>query len=210
MPSANSRRISLWIKVPFSLLVVAIVYNYLPQYGVANFLWYSDIALFLVCIDLWLEGGLLISMLSVGVLLYELGWCAIFITKIVFADFTPDYGVDLFDSSLPTVIRGLSLFHLLLPVLIIWLLFRFGYDRRALKYQSVFTVILLTACYLFTEPHRDVNWAFGLGNAVQTTLPPLLYLVLYMIATFFIVCLPMHLFLCKLCESERLRFITEQ
>jgi hypothetical protein len=210
MPGTQPRAISLWIKLPFTILVLAIIWNYLPQYGVANFLWFSDIALFLLCIELWVGSGILVSMVAVGVLLYELGWCVVFLTKVVFADFTPDFGVDVFRSQLPAVVRALSLFHLVLPVVTIWLLFRLGYDRRALKYQSAFGALVLVACFLFTDPQRDINWAFGLGNVAQTTVPPLTYLVLYMIATFFITYWPSHWFLCRLCERGHLSFIPKK
>jgi hypothetical protein len=38
----------------------------------------------------------------------------------------------MFDSRLPLFTRGLSLFHGWLPLLLVWLLFRLGYDPRAL------------------------------------------------------------------------------
>ena len=39
----------------------------------------------------------------------------------------------MFDQHLPLFTRGLSLFHGWLPLLLVWLLFRLGYDKRALS-----------------------------------------------------------------------------
>jgi len=202
--------ISLWIKLPFTLLTLLVIVSYYRHFGLSNFLWFSDLALFMICIELWLQTGWLTSMLVVGVLLYESGWCIIFLTKLAFADFTPGLGIDVFNTSLPPLIRYLTLFHLLLPPFIIWLLVRLGYDRRGLRYQVAFAIVIMFCCYCFTDPSLDINWAFGLGNQVQTALPPLLYLITMMTVMFFIAYLPMHLLMCKLCESKRIYFIAER
>src|SRR5205814_618349 len=64
--------IPLWIKVAYTLMVAVIVPVYLAYYGPANFLWFSDVALVVTGVALWLESPLLVSMMTVGVLLPEL------------------------------------------------------------------------------------------------------------------------------------------
>ena len=58
----------------------------------------------------------------------------------------------LFDPHLPLFTRGLSLCHAWLPVLLVWLLFRVGYDRRALNYWIILAAMLMAVGYLFTPP----------------------------------------------------------
>jgi len=42
----------------------------------------------------------------------------------------------MFDTRIPKWIRALSLFHVVLPVLMLWMLHRLGYDPRALPAQT--------------------------------------------------------------------------
>jgi hypothetical protein len=56
-------------------------------------------------------------------------------------------------------VRLLSLFHLALPVLLLWALRRVGYHRRALVIQSVVAAILI-ALGRFVGPGANVNFAW--------------------------------------------------
>src|SRR5439155_14563924 len=68
------RRIAFWLKVAYTAFVVALVPIYRRQYGWRNFLWFSDIALFMTLPALWLERPLLASMPAVSVLVPEAAW----------------------------------------------------------------------------------------------------------------------------------------
>src|SRR5207237_9362777 len=74
--------IPLWIKVAYTLMVAVIVPVYLAYYGPANFLWFSDVALVVTGVALWLENPLLVSMMTVGVLLPELLWTVTVFTRL--------------------------------------------------------------------------------------------------------------------------------
>lgn len=65
----------------------------------------------------------------------------------------------------------MSLFHLWLPPLLIWMLSRLGYDKRALPVQTIFGSAVLIASYRLTAPEENVNWVFGIG-AVQKNRRP--------------------------------------
>jgi hypothetical protein len=104
----------------------------------------------------------------------------------------------MFDESLPLYLRALSLYHLTLPPLILFLLLRLGYDRRALVVQTLLAWIVLPLCYLVTDPADNINFVFGPGKEPQTLLPPLLYLALEMVLAPLIIFLPLHLLLRRL------------
>jgi len=61
-------------------------------------------------------------------------------------------------------LRALSLFHVLLPVLLLWLLYWLGYDRRALPATMLLCWVVLPVTYLFTDPAQNINWVFRLGG----------------------------------------------
>jgi hypothetical protein len=91
------------------------------------------------------------------------------------------------------LLRCLSLFHLALPPTLLFLLYRFGYDERALALQTLLTLVVLAVTYLVTNPEKNINWVFGAGSKPQTLLPPLVYLGFEMVALPLFVFLPTHL-----------------
>lgn len=70
----------LWLTAPYTGFVVVLVPVYWRNYSPANFLWFSDIALFAVLISLWTGRRPPYSMMAVGVLPLELAWVADFLT----------------------------------------------------------------------------------------------------------------------------------
>ena len=79
----------------------------------------------------------------------------------------------MYDSKLPLYLRSLSLFHLALPPTLLFLLYRFGYDRRALIYQTLLTWVVLIVTYVATDPEKNINWVFGPGNKPQQLVAPI-------------------------------------
>src|SRR2546423_10095990 len=78
-----SHKIPLWLKIAYTLLICLIVPVYWREYGPANFLWFSDLALLLTLPALWFESRLLASMMAVSVLLLDLTWNVDFFTRLL-------------------------------------------------------------------------------------------------------------------------------
>ena len=199
MPISQGR-IPLWIKITYGLFLCILVPVYWREYGPSNFLWASDIALFVVFVAVCLENRLLNSMMAIGVLPFELAWNLDFLASL--AGFRllgmTSY---MFNAELPLYLRGLSLYHVMLPIVVIFLLRRLGYDQRALLVQTLLVWIVLPITYLLTEPADNINLVFGLGKEPQTTMHPLLYLTLEMILVPIVICLPAHLVLRRIVRS---------
>ena len=106
------------------------------------------------------------------------------------------------ESTYPLFVRLLSLFHLWLPWLLIWLVYRDGYDRRALIIQTLVCWLVLLASYWLCPPDKNINWVYGFGSQPQTYLPPTLYLLLLMAAIPTVVYVPTHLVLRWLSRSR--------
>ena len=84
---------------------------------------------------------------------------------------------------------------MVLPFLLLWLVSRVGYDRRAWMAQTLVAWVVLPVCYCCTKPSDNINWVFGPGQQPQTWMAPRLYLALLMV--FFPLCVyvPTHLVL---------------
>jgi hypothetical protein len=123
------------LKIAYTLFVCAVVPIYWRQYGPANFLWFSDIALLALVPALWLENALLVSMMAVSIVFFEALWNIDFFFRLATGRSLIGLSAYMFDTTIPLFIRGLSGFHIILPVLLLWILHRLGYDQRAFLWR---------------------------------------------------------------------------
>jgi hypothetical protein len=190
--------IPLWLKIADTLFVCLIVPIYWRRYGPANFLWFSDIALLLTVPALWFESPLLVSMTALAVTLPELAWNIDFFVRASTGVSLLGLAAYMFNRGIPRFVRTLSLFHVGLPLLPIWLLYRLGYDKRALIAQTVVASVILPLSYFFSDPRQNINWVYGFGAKPQTRIPAVWFLIFLILLFPFALYLPIHLVLGKL------------
>ncbi len=183
------------IKFAHTAFVCVPVPIYWHYYGPSNFLWFSDIAVLASVVALWTRSPLLASTQTLSVAALELIWTFDFLARLIFGVQLLGLSGYMFDSTLPLSLRALSLFHLWLPWLLIWTIYRFGYNRRALPIQTLVCWIVLPTSYFVSTPHENINWVYGLADHPQTTLPPGIYLLLLMAAIPALVYVPTHFLL---------------
>jgi hypothetical protein len=183
------------LKIAYTLFVCLLVPIYWRQYGLVNFLWFSDIALLVLVPALWLESPLLISMMALAVVLPELVWNVDYFFRLATGVSLIGLTSYMFDATIPPFIRGLSLFHVALPVVLIWMLSRLGYDGRALLWQTLVAAAVLPLSYFLSNPRENVNWVYGLGEKPQTKVPAPLFVLLLILLFPVGVYLPTHLLL---------------
>jgi hypothetical protein len=191
-------QIPLWVKVTYTAFLCMLVPVYWAHYGPRNFLWFSDVALFTTAAALWLESPLLASMMALAVALPELVWNLDFFVRLTTRRQLFGLSGYMFDAATPRYLRALSLFHVALPAVLVWLVCRLGYDRRAWVAQSLVALVLLPVTYWLTDPAENVNWVHGLGAAPQSRVPPGLYLAGLMAAFPLLLYLPTHWLLLRL------------
>jgi hypothetical protein len=188
----------LWIKIAYTLLVVVIAVIYSFKYSLGNYLWFSDIGLLATVPALWFESSLLASMMVVGLLLPEALWNASFFWQLLTGKRISGLTDYMFDPRIPLYVRALSLFHVLLPVLLLWMIAQLGYAQTAWIAQTALAWIVLPLTYWLTDPKENVNWVHGPGAEPQKRLPPLIYLGLVMIAFPVLLYFPTHILLLSL------------
>jgi hypothetical protein len=175
---------------------------YWINYGPTNFLYFCDVALLLTLVGMWKENALLISLPAVGILLPQALWCTDFLVQAFGGRLTGMTGY-MFDENRSLFLRGLSLFHGWLPFLLVYLVRKLGYDRRALIGWSLIAVLLCLIAYFLLpaagatleNPNtpRNINYVFGMDDAQpQQWMPQLAYLGTWMVALVGIVFIPTH------------------
>jgi len=200
--------IPLAAKVCGTAFLVVLIPIYWHTYGPTNFLWFCDAALIMTVAGMWLESSLLISMCAVGILLPQCLWLADFGSNLLGIHLLGLTGY-MFDRHMPLFIRGLSLFHGWLPVLLVWLLVRLGYDKRALSAWTGVAAGLVLVCYLFTPPAGahpansnipiNLNYVYGFNEQrPQTWINQNLYVILWLGVLWLLAFLPTHLALRKI------------
>ena len=195
----SGKDVPLWLKLGFTLLAVVVFIAYWDYYGPVNYLWFSDIALFLLVPALWLGSRLIVSTMAIAVLFAEIVWILDFITL---SHFTVLTGY-MFDPEVALYIRVLSaMFHIAIPMVILYMLFQFGYDKRGLPLQSLIAMVVLPLSYVFSEPEKNINLVFGLTGP-QDLIHPWLYLVLLWIAMVLALYIPTHLLLNRFFSKGR-------
>ncbi len=201
-------KIPLAAKLAVTAFLAVLVPIYWHAYGPTNFLWFCDAALILTVAGMWWESARLISMCAVGILLPQCLWLADFASQLLGIHLLGLTGY-MFDPRLPLFTRGLSLFHGWLPLLLVWLLVRVGYDQRALSAWTGLAAALVFVCYFFTPPAGahlanpnipiNLNYLYGFNDQQpQTWVNQNLYVLLWLGALWLGAFLPTHLALRKI------------
>jgi len=187
-------RVPLWLKIGWTLWLLVWAPIYWRQYGAQNFLFFCDIGNVLIGIGLWLESALVFSWVASGLLLFQ-SLYAIDLAGTLLLERHLIGGTEyMFDPGLSLLIRLLSLFHVVTPPLLLWAIWRLGYDARGWKFQTAMAWIVVPINH-YWRPEMDVNWARGLFFREQHAIPHLAYLLIYLIAVPAFVYFPSHLFL---------------
>ena len=201
-----------WLRWAFTGFMLVLTPVYWANYGPTNFLYFCDAALFLTLVAVWTDNALLASMSAVGILVPQFFWCVDFGAELLGIHLTGMTSY-MFDGNRSLFLRGLSLFHGWLPFLLCYLVFRLGYDRRALKVWTALACALCLIAFFLLPPAgailadpkwpRNINYVFGLDDAQpQKWMAPGLYLVVWILALFTLAYLPTHLALAKLTAAR--------
>ena len=200
--SRRRGRIPIALKLAYTAFLSVLVPLYWMNYGPTNFLYFCDVALLLTLVGMWSENRLLVSMPAVGILVPQALWVVDFVGHGLGFHLTgmTDY---MFDGDRSLFLRGLSLFHGWLPFLLVYLVARLGYDRRAFRCWTALAWALCLVCFAFMPPAGavmadprlpvNINYVWGLSDTKpQDWMSPGLYLLAWMVALVTLAYAPVH------------------
>ena len=177
--------------------------TYAVVYGFGNFLHLCDVAVILTCAGLWRGSPLLLSMQALNILIdltwdLDLGW------RVVTGRHLLGGTEYMWDGRYPLWVRLLSLFHVLLPVVLLWALRRVGYDRRALAVQSVLGLVLIAGARAL-GPEVNVNYAWQDPFFHRAWGPAAVHVLLIFAGLIAVVYAPAHGVLSRVCPAPKSR-----
>jgi hypothetical protein len=100
----------------------------------------------------------------------------------------------MFERERPLFLRALSLFHVALLPVMLFLLLRLGYDPAAFPAMVLLGWAILLASFRLTDPASNINWVHRLGSRPAPA-SPALYLAALMVAYPLLVFFPAHVLL---------------
>jgi hypothetical protein len=201
----TAARVPLGLKLAYTAYMAVLIPVYWHYYGPTNFLYFCDVSLIFTLIAIWPENALLISMCAVGILVPQALWVIDFLANA--AGFSllgmADY---MFNPSYSPFLRVLSLFHGWLPFLLVYLVWKIGYDRRAFLAWTGLAWVLLLVCFFAMPPPMpdpgltpvNINYVWGMSDyAAQTWVPPYVWLAGLLIGLPLLAFAPTHLVLAR-------------
>jgi hypothetical protein len=210
--AASSSRISLWLKLALTAFVAVLVPFYLREYGPTNFLFFCDVALLMTLVAVWLESPLLVSMPAVGILLPQALWQIDFLGGFIGHPITGMTNY-MFNEAYTLMARGLSFFHFWLPLLLLYLVARLGYDRRGLIGWTLLAWVLQCICFFAMPPGPppadrpnmpvNIDYVYGFGSEPQTWMPAGAFFALMLIGLPLLIFLPTHLLLNRMFGASK-------
>ncbi len=196
----SSAPFSYWVVLPYTLFLAVLIPVYWTYLGPQNFLWGCDIALGMTLYALWRRSSLLASMAVLVTLIPDILWITDFTVQLISGRDVLGLGMTayMFDQNMPVFVRALSGFHLFLAPLLLWMIYRIGYDRRAFYWQTGIAWLVLPLSYLFTDPERNINWVRGVGDLPPTWMPAPLFVIVIMVVVPAFIFWPTHWFMRRL------------
>jgi hypothetical protein len=157
--------IPLWFKLAYTAFVIYVMAVWWKHYGWTNFLWFSDIAFIGAVPAMWLESAAMASVLTVAVLVPELLWNLDYAGRLLLRRRITGLTDYMFERDRLLLLRGLSLFHVPLPLVLVWLVAAYGYDASVgLSGAIVLAAVVLPWSRFVSTPDKNINWTYGLGG----------------------------------------------
>lgn len=169
---------------------------YWHAWGLSNFLHLCDLAVFLTCIGLWTSNSLLLASQAVSSIVVDLLWTTD-AASTAFSRRPLIGGTEyLLDPHVAAWVRALSLFHVVLPLLLLWAVWRVGYHRGAWALQTAIVTATMIASR-FTDRAKNINYVFSDPFWHRQLGPAPVHVLLCILAMAIVVYLPTHLILSR-------------
>ena len=190
-----------WIFCVFMAFFISI---YWVNFGPLNFLWFSDVTLILAFLATMFSSSFLASMAATGGFVFSIFWNIDFIFSLLgyfFGSKFMGFNDYLFTPNLPAWLRVLTLYHVPLPFLFFWLVYRLGYHQKAWIVQVVLSWIVILTTWYVTEYPVNINLVHSYEFVEWITVGAIPYLIIGSIVVSMIVA-GTHLFFKSLQKNK--------
>ena len=180
-------------RLGFTLWIVVWVPIILATYGAQNFWWLCNLAQFILLYTVWRPNALLLSSQAGTVVFIGIVWVLDVSVGLAAGDSVTGATAYMFDDEIPLIARVTSLYHAWLPLFVLWLCWRIGYDGRGVWLQCIIGTLVIFGARFASDGERNINFAFEPLLVDLGGMPVLLYLGLLALVTALLVYVPGHL-----------------
>lgn len=185
-------RLPLWVPIAFTLWMCVWVGIIVRNVGPQNFWWLCNLAQFIVLYAVWTRDRLLISSQAGTVTVVGVTWALDLFAGLLLGGSPTGITAYMHNPDLAVSHRLSSTYHLWLPILIIWICHRRGYDRRGPWLQCAIGSLAIVGGWLFGDPERNLNYVHEPFGIEQVWLPDIAWIPLLCVATAALLYLPGH------------------
>ncbi len=151
-----------------------------------------DVSVVVACLGLWFRNSLLVSSQALLTPLVGVLWSLDVCWRLVTGHHLIGGTEYMWDTHYALLLRLLSCFHIVLPIVLIWALLVLGYDQRALPFQTGITGVVLVFSR-FLPPELNMNYVFQDPLLHRSWGPPLTHLIIILAGSIAIFFWPTHL-----------------
>lgn len=151
---------------------------YASVYGWTNFLHLCDVTVALTVVGLWWGSPLVLSSQASLAMVVNLIWAADVAARLSLGRHLLGGTEYMWDARYPLFVRLLSLFHVVLPPLLVAAVRRTGYDRRGFLLAGGIVVVLFSISRLVAAPTDNLNFVHRDPIFHRSYGPPIVHLAL--------------------------------
>jgi hypothetical protein len=189
------------VRIAAGVFFLAWAPTYWHFWGPTNVLFLCDIAVILSSVGFVIQSPLLLSSQAVSLTVVSLFWTLDVCWHLLFGRNLIGGTDYMFDERYPLWLRLISLYHIVLPVLLIWALSRRGYDRRGFRLQCAIAAIAVLGAR-GANSGLNINFAFVAPFFHRQLGPAPVHLTLTFLAIATFLYLPPHLIFRKVFSSS--------
>ncbi len=158
-----------WLALAWLAVYVPV---YAQAYGPWHFLFLCNLGVLTTAFGLLLGNRLLLSSQAVAAPVIALLWIADVCCKLVSGRYLHGGAAYMWDASVPTAARVLSLYHAFWPFLLFHCLRKAGYDRRGFALQSALAAVSMAAALWIAPVAENIDYVFHWPGATVGPLRP--------------------------------------
>lgn len=192
LPTVAATAVPLPARIGFTLWMVAWVPVVLATQGPQNFWWLCNLAQFVLLIAVWTSDRLLVSSQAGTVVLVGLVWTLDFVAGLALGKSPAGVTSYMFSDELPLALRATSTYHIWLPLFVLWLCRRQGFDDRGVWLQCIIGTLAIIGGWQFGDPVRNLNYTMAPFGIAQTWIPQSAWIPVLCVGTALLVYLPGH------------------
>ncbi len=171
--------------------------TYAVVWGWANFVQLCDLSVFLTVAGVWTGSALLLSSQAVGSLVLNSIWVLDVAARLLTGHHLIGGTEYMWDARYPLWVRLLSLYHVAVPVVLLWAVRRTGYHPRGWLLQAAISVPVLIASRLL-DPAKNLNFAHVDPILHISFRPAPLHLAIILICLIAVIYWPTHQILLRI------------